>query len=148
LIHRLDEPEKILDRVYARIASAPQTWIETARGVEWLLDNHYIVRRAMRLLQEEFPPGFERRLPQFDGGAPEWRGLPRAYLIARELVRALTYQLDLTAAAAQLQSFQEQAALTIAELWALPALLRLVVLEQSPHRGARRSSGTEGATVP
>jgi cyclic beta-1,2-glucan synthetase len=130
LIHRLDEPERILDRVYARIASAPQTWIETARGVEWLLDNHYVVRRAMRLLQEEFPAGFERRLPQFDGGEQGWRGLPRAYVIARELLAGLTYQLDIAAAATQLENFQQQSALTIAELWALPALLRLAVLEQ------------------
>jgi cyclic beta-1,2-glucan synthetase len=130
LTERLRGPERTLDAVYERLATAPQTWIETARGVEWLLDNHYIVRRAIRLLADEFPVGFERRLPQLADGEDDWRGLPRAYVLARELARALDFQIDIASATEHLRGFQQETALTIAELWALPVLLRLVMLER------------------
>lgn len=49
---------------------------EAAKAAEWLLDNDYLVERAVRQIGQDLPPGFYRRLPALTAGTE--RGLPRA----------------------------------------------------------------------
>lgn len=128
LLDRLREPAQRIEAVYGRLAGAPPELIETSRAAEWLLDNHHIVRRALRLLREEFPRDFERRLPCLTEG--ECGGQARVYALAMEIVAAGRGPIDLEAAIQLLRDFQSRQPLTVAEAWALPAVLRLVVLER------------------
>ncbi|HLG58339.1 MAG TPA: glucoamylase family protein [Vicinamibacterales bacterium] len=115
-----------LDRARAALADpAP----EAAKAAEWLLDNDYLVERAIRQIQEDLPPGFYRRLPGLAQDEEE-RRLPRAYALAHGFLRASHLHVSLPAAIAFAQAYQKESAwLTIAELWAFPALLRLASLE-------------------
>jgi cyclic beta-1,2-glucan synthetase len=114
-----------LDRARAALADpAP----EAAKAAEWLLDNDYLVERAIRQIEEDLPPGFYRRLPGLTQG--DERGLPRAYVIAHGFLRVSHLHVSLPGAIAFAQAYQKNGAwLTIAELWAFPALLRLASLE-------------------
>jgi cyclic beta-1,2-glucan synthetase len=56
-------------------------------------------------------------------------GLPRVYALAHGLLRASRLQLSLEGVAGFVNAYQEVAPLTIAELWALPTMLRLAGLE-------------------
>ena len=130
LLDRLDAPERCIKAAYRRLAAAPADAIDTSRAAEWLLDNHHIVRRTLRLLQEEFPPEFERRLPCF-AAAGELHDQPRVYALACEIIRASKGgPIDLDTTTLLLREFQSVEPLTIAEVWALPVALRLVVLER------------------
>lgn len=114
-----------LDRARALLADPTP---EVAKAAEWLLDNDYLVERAVRQIKEDLPPGFYRRLPALAQGAD--RGLPRAYMLAHELLRASHLHVSLPGAIAFALAYQKNGAwLTIAELWAIPALLRLASLE-------------------
>ena len=80
------EPARILDEAYRRLAGGGPGADRPA--AEWLLDNYYIVQRAVQLVREEFPPAFERRLPRSARGEPA--RLPVAYALAKALAgRAL-----------------------------------------------------------
>jgi cyclic beta-1,2-glucan synthetase len=114
-----------LDRARAALVDpAP----EAAKAAEWLLDNDYLVERAIRQIEEDLPPGFYRRLCGLAQG--DERGLPRAYVLAHGFLRVSHLHVSLPGAIAFAQAYQKNGAwLTIAELWAFPALIRLASLE-------------------
>jgi cyclic beta-1,2-glucan synthetase len=91
---------------------------------EWLLDNYYVCERALRQVRSEIPSGFRRHLPHAGHDA-----LPRVLFVARALVRATSLDLDEPTLSAFVQEYQKESPLTVAELWALPTMIRLAVLE-------------------
>jgi cyclic beta-1,2-glucan synthetase len=93
------------------------------KASEWFLDNHYLVARALRQIGTEIPHGFRRRLP-YVGEEPR----PRVLVLAEALVEATSLDFDESTLVAFIDAYQTQAPLTIAELWALPAMLRIAVL--------------------
>jgi cyclic beta-1,2-glucan synthetase len=96
------------------------------KAAEWFLDNYYLIRRVARQVDEELPRGFVRRLPEIASGRE--KGLPRVYALARALVVRRGIDLDAAAVRRFVESYQEVSPLTIAELWALPIMLRVSVL--------------------
>ncbi len=96
------------------------------KAAEWLLDNGYLVTRAVRQIDHDLPKGFYARLPTLTGSDV---GRPRMWSLARALLRASRLQLSAQTATRFLDAYQEDTPLTIAELWALPTFLRLACLE-------------------
>ncbi len=93
---------------------------------EWFLDNHFLVARAARQCSTEIPRGFWRRLPHVGK-------VPRALHVARAFLDAMHLEFDEVALVGFVEAFQRVAPLTIAELWAIPAMLRLATLESLVH---------------
>lgn len=125
LADRLRGRQQALDATYRRLAGGAPGADRPA--AEWLLDNYHVVERAFRLVREEFPPAFERRLLRSAGG--ELAGSPVAYALAREIVMAGAHHVDVETIARLAAEFQALRPLSIAEVWALPVLLRIVLLE-------------------
>ncbi len=98
-----------------------------AMAAEWLLDNDYHVQRTILQIGEDLPRRFYRRLPTLGGEGEE--GLPRIFALAHGLLHASHLQLSLTNCVQFTRAYQEQAPLTIAELWAFPTMLRLACFE-------------------
>jgi cyclic beta-1,2-glucan synthetase len=73
------------------------------------------------------PPGFYRRLHKLDSGSME--SYPRIYAVAQELVLSSGAHLDPARVERFIHLYQDITPLTIGELWALPAMLRLGILE-------------------
>jgi len=96
------------------------------KAAEWFLDNYYLIRRVARQVDEELPPEFVRHLPQLASGPA--RGRLRIEVLAETLVRRSQIELDVIAVRTFIDAYQEVAPLTIAELWALPTMLRASVL--------------------
>ncbi|HEY8040702.1 MAG TPA: glucoamylase family protein [Polyangiaceae bacterium] len=95
------------------------------KAAEWFLDNYYVIRRVARQVVQELPRGFQRRLPLVASGPSS--GLPRIDALARALV-ALGVELDAAVLRRFVDAYQEISPLTIAELWALPTMLRAATL--------------------
>ncbi len=125
LADRLRGPQRTLDATYRRLAGGAPGADRPA--AEWLLDNYYVVERTFRLVREEFPQAFERRLPRSATG--ELAGFPVAYALAREIVTAGAHHVDVETTARLAAEFQTVRPLSMAEVWALPVLLRIVLLE-------------------
>ena len=94
---------------------------------EWLIDNFHIIEDSLREVRRDLPPGYDELLPKL--AVPPLVGYPRVYALALALVAHTDSELDETRIAAFVRAFQETAPLMIGELWALPTMLRLVLLE-------------------
>ena len=101
------------------------------RAADWILDNDYQILRALRRLDEDFPPQFYQRLPAL--AQPDGAGTPHAFAVSQAVYNVLEPQITLTGLTDFIAQYQQSAELTNAELWAMPSMLRLVCLERFIH---------------
>lgn len=94
-------------------------------GKEWFLDNFYVIQEAIEIIRDDLPEDYYHKLPAL----PDKRGLPRIYLVAKAI--ALYYQVDVVQGNLNqfLTAYQQEIKLQMSELWALPLMLRLVLIE-------------------
>ena len=123
ILHSIDDVRRWLDRIREACVAPPP---EAGKAAEWLLDNDYQVHRAIRQIAQDLPPSFLRRLPSLP---EEQGGRPRITALAGEMLRAAHLQLTHASAAQFVAEYQRYHTLTIAELWALPTMLRITCLE-------------------
>ncbi len=124
-----------LRRAYRRFVQRSEEEKVLSGAAEWLLDNFYVVQRAMRQVEKNLPSGYYRRLPKLT--ATELAGYPRVYAIARSLVRHYAGHLDLEQIAQFLHLYQRHRVLSMGELWAFPTMLRLGLVELLAQTVAR-----------
>lgn len=127
-IGRLDWQKQQLKAAHRYFQQSAATELTLSYAAEWLLDNFYVVQQVVRQIDEDLPPGFYRRLPKLAAG-PEPAGLPRIYALAKELVLIEQAQLDRERIQQFVQAYQALTPLTMGEIWALPIMLRFVLLE-------------------
>ncbi|WP_240310973.1 glucoamylase family protein [Altererythrobacter sp. ZODW24] len=97
-----------------------------SKAAEWLLDNDYQIHRALRQIEQDLPQQFYRQLPAL---GEQDEGYPRVFALAHALLRSSHLQLTLATATDFIREYQSGAALTIAELWAFPTMLRIACVE-------------------
>ncbi len=136
-------------------ANAPPDATLQAAG-EWFLDNYYLIRRVARQVEEDLPDDFARHLPRLVSGPAA--GRPRIEALSRTLVAKSSVVLELPSLRRFIDAYQEVLPLTIAELWALPTMLRATVLahllerlrelhvpvDETPDRSAPPSAPEDG----
>src|SRR4051812_3805117 len=127
LLQRVPRNGKILLQAHRRIARAAEHKEVLTPDAEWLLDNFYIVEEVLREVQHDLPRGYYRKLPKLADGP--LAGYPRIYPLALALVASTDSSLDDTHITRFVQAYQTVTPLTIGELWAVPTMLRLGLLE-------------------
>ena len=127
LLVRLDETRQILDDVHTRLAEAADRDVDVGPAGEWLLDNFHIVQEHIREVRQSLPRGYYRELPELAGGTLP--GYPRVYELAITLISHTEGRIDLGNVELFVDAFQKVSPLSIGELWAVPAMLRLGLLE-------------------
>jgi cyclic beta-1,2-glucan synthetase len=130
---RVTRATATLENLYPRLVQAARGPTPLLPAAEWMLDNHSVVRRAARVVRSSFVHTFERRLPVVDVGPDA--GVLRIEVEALELIRGSDGHLDEDALVARMRHFGEHHEATLAELWALPLVLRLLLLEQLAREG-------------
>ncbi len=108
--------------------SVPAKDIFVSRAGEWMLDNFYIVKQTLRQIEEDLPASFLSQLPKL--AETPWHGHVRVFALAREWIGYSQSQIDLTQIAMFMQAYQQVTPLTIGELWAVPIMLRIGILER------------------
>ncbi|HVR73936.1 MAG TPA: hypothetical protein VMT52_06365, partial [Planctomycetota bacterium] len=102
-------------------------------AAEWLLDNGYLVEGLVTEVRRNLPRRFYETLPVLEGTHPLE---PRVRALALELILHTEAQVSRGVILDFLKSYQEVSPLTIGELWALPLMLRLLLI--STVRGFAR----------
>ncbi len=97
------------------------------KAAEWLFDNDYQIRRVIRQVARDMPEAFYEKLPSLANRQDE--GIPRVLALAFGYLQASHLQLSLAGLVQFVRAYQGGTPLTIGELWALPAMLRLACLE-------------------
>ena len=126
LLARLGENEQIL-RVYNRATQAVDQTRRVTHAAEWLLDNFYLIEEQIQMARRHLPRGYSRELPRLTSGPSA--GLPRVYDLALELISHVDAQIDAEPLRAFIAAYQTVSSLKLGELWAIPIMLRLALIE-------------------
>jgi len=108
-------------------------------AAEWLLDNFHLIEDQIRTAQRHLPRGFNRQLPLLLNGP--WKQFPRVYEIALELVSHTDGRIDALHLASFVTGYQEVVPLHLGELWAIPIMLRLALIENLRRVAVRLNVG-------
>src|SRR5690606_38619272 len=96
-------------------------------AAQWLLDNHYVVEETIAQIRRNVPPRFYRQLPTLT--LADGTTVPRALALAWLYVAHTDSTVSADGFAAIVDGYQKYEPLKIGELWALPSLLRFVLIE-------------------
>ena len=125
LLLRLGENEKALAEAYTLVSEAESRLV--APDGEWLLDNFYLIEQQIHASRLNLPKTYSRELPRLINGAHA--GFPRVYSIALELIAHSEGHVDLESVSRFVAAYQSVCPLTLGELWAIPIMLRLGLIE-------------------
>ena len=126
LLVRLGQNEEVL-RSFNRATLALDPNRRITPAAEWLLDNFYLIEEQVQMARRHLPKGYSRELPRLLAGPSA--GLPRVYGIVIELISHVDAQIDGGPLAAFIASYQTVLPLKLGELWAIPIMLRLGLIE-------------------
>ncbi len=127
LRERLTESERVIARSHDLTSSAHSAGVRVTPIAEWLLDNHHLINEQIALATKYLPRGHARQLPRLAGG--DHPGLPRVYGLVLGLVAHVDGRVDEEALRRYLAAYQSVTHLEMGELWAVPTMLRLAILE-------------------
>ena len=127
LLKRLAENESVLIGVRNLLTEAVKENRRITPAGEWLLDNFYLIEEQIRTAKRHLPKGYSRELPRLLNGPSA--GLPRVYDIALETISHGDGRVDPDSLSRFVAAYQTVTALKLGELWAIPIMLRLALIE-------------------
>ncbi|TYT27500.1 cyclic beta 1-2 glucan synthetase [Luteimonas viscosa] len=135
LLTRLSDNQKVLDQACTLLTDAVHTGRALTPAGEWLLDNIYLVEEQIALARRHLPKGYSRELPQLEHGSST--GLPRVYDIALNAISHGDGRVDAEGLSRFVSAYQSVTPLKLGELWAIPIMLRLALIENLRRIGTR-----------
>ena len=123
LLKRLGDNETVITRNCYELNAGNKTNIMPAG--EWLLDNYYLIEEQIRTVRQHLPNSFGKGLPSLI--SPQ--NCPRIYDIASEAIAHGDGRWETVSLASYITAYQQVTPLTLAEVWALPGMLRLALIE-------------------
>ena len=139
LLARLSANEAILVGVCNLLTEAVAIERRITPAGEWLLDNFYLIEGQIRTAKQHLPKAYSRELPRLAHGSAS--GLPRVYAIALEAVAHGDGRIDKAGFSRFVAAYQTVAPLNLGELWAIPIMLRLALIENLRRVAVRIAAG-------
>ncbi|WP_339703020.1 glucoamylase family protein [Algoriphagus aquimarinus] len=127
LLKRLDNNEKTLVDVRDLLVESIQSGQSITPAAEWLLDNFYLIEEQIVTAKKHLPKKYSEGLPYLANGNSS--GMPRVYDIALEIISHSDGHVDSNGLRGFISSYQTEKILTLGELWAIPIMLKLAVIE-------------------
>ena len=139
LLARLEENACVLIDARHLLTEAVTAGRRIAPGGEWLLDNFYLIEEQIRTARRHLPKGYSQELPSLLNGP--LAGFPRVYAIALEIIAHGDGRADAESLSGFVAAYQSKSILTLGELWAIPIMLRLALIENIRRVVARIAAG-------
>ncbi len=127
LVDRFESNSRFIADAYRAISQSIRDGEPLAPDAEWLVDNYYVVEEQLREIREDLPRSYYLELPKLASGP--FAGFPRVYELAHELVVHGDSSLDEELISGFIAAYQRVVPLTSGELWAVPIMLRVVLVE-------------------
>ena len=124
---RLLENLRWLRLAHTYIGAQADVAADLGPAAEWLLDNFHLVEAQLQAVHEGLPRSYFRSLPALCD--EPLVGLPRVYGVAWAFVAHTDSAFDESLLVSYLGAYQQACELHLAELWALPTTLRVVLIE-------------------
>lgn len=126
LLSRLSANEKILDEARVTLTRAVKEGRQITPAADWLLDNFFLIQEQIRTAKRHLPSGYSKELPRLLVGAVTQ---PRVYDLALKVIAHGDGRVESESLARFVSSYQQVTDLTLGELWAIPIMLRLALIE-------------------
>jgi cyclic beta-1,2-glucan synthetase len=127
LLKRLRESRHWVRRICADLGAASRLEQKATPAADWILDNEYVLEGNVRDVLVNLPGSFYRQLPIL--ASDPYRGLPCIYGLAKDLVSHSELRLDREGVVSFIEAYQSVRLLSIGELWAIPQMLRIALVE-------------------
>ena len=118
---------RIFRKDYDRLYSLQGKYDDLVPASKWITDNYYLINRNIKQVVKNFNKKNCRNLPAITIGSSEY--YPRIYVVAKELVAMMDYNFSEKVMLSLIKAYQEINSLKISELWALPVMIKLCLLE-------------------
>ncbi|HEY0076167.1 MAG TPA: hypothetical protein VGB77_18845, partial [Abditibacteriaceae bacterium] len=136
MIERVRDNERLILASIGYLSFATRLGLPVSIAGEWLLDNGYVIEGQIKDARKNLSPQFYANLPvlpssesQNPHAGTQHSGMPRVYALAVELVKRSDSRLDKANISDWIQAYQDETPLTTGELWALPLMLRVAIVE-------------------
>ncbi len=139
LLGRLTENEKILSEIYEFLSTGEEAKQSLSTAGVWLLDNFFLIEEQIQIARKHLPKRYSQELPRLRSGPSA--GLPRVYDIVRELISHVDGKVDKGNLGSITASYQRITPLKLGELWAIPIMLRLALIENLRRVAMRVAAG-------
>ena len=139
LLARLAANEGVLTETCRQLALAVEASHRVTPAGEWLLDNFYLIDEQIRTARRHLPKGYSLELPSLADGASA--GLPRVYDIALETIAHGDGRVAPDSLSSFVTAYQTFTPLRLGELWAIPIMLRLALIENLRRIAVRIAAG-------
>lgn len=123
----LKDSKQILTETYRTLSRSVKSEKEISSASQWLMDNFYIIQEQTVQIATDFPRAYQKSIPTVVEG--EFKGYPRIYEIIHNILIHTDNVLDNEVLLEYIQAYQEEETLKLGELWAIPIMLRLVLIE-------------------
>jgi len=135
LLKKLRLNAHILKAAYSSVYASAGPRQRISPAGEWLLDNYYLIEEHIRIGWRHLPRSYSLELPLLTHG--QHAGFPRVYAIAAELISHADGRIEYKNLSQFVAAYQSVADLKLGELWAIPIMLRLALIENLSRVSAR-----------
>ena len=135
LLPRLAANEAVLKDACQLLSQAIEAGRRITPAGEWLLDNFYLIEEQILTARRHLPKHYSWELPRLSSGATA--GFPRVYDIALQAIAHGDGRVDGEGLTRFVSAYQRVTTLNLGELWAIPIMLRLALIENLRRVGAR-----------
>ncbi|BBL52826.1 protein ndvB [Bartonella quintana] len=122
---RLNENAKLILCAFHRSDIAARNDETIAPAAQWLIDNYYTIDKTIQQLSRNLPKSFIKQLPLYKQKAE----IPRIFALAWLYIAHTDSRFSQETLTAMINGFQEVCALKIGELWALPSVIQMLLIE-------------------
>lgn len=127
LLKRLRQSRHWVRQACADLSSASCLEQKGTPAADWILDNEYLLEGNVRDVLLNLPRSFYRQLPILS--SDPYQGQPCIYGLAKDLVSHSELRLNRESLLAFIEAYQSVRTLSIGELWAIPQMLRIALIE-------------------
>ncbi len=138
LLRRLEQGRHLVQQTCLDLSEASELRQNMPPTFEWLLDNEYVLEGNARDVHLNLPLSFYRKLPALASETDH--GLPRVYGLARELTEKAELRLNEENILMFIEAYQSTKPLSIGELWTIPQMLCIVLIETIGQLADRAST--------
>jgi cyclic beta-1,2-glucan synthetase len=139
LLERLASNKTSLLEAYLNIVAAVRGGMQITPAAEWFIDNYHLIEDHVVTARKHLPPSYSRELPQLVNSRPA--AAPRVYHMAIDLISHAHGRVDTEGLRAFVSAYQEIQTLQLGELWAIPIMLRLALIENLRRVATRVIAG-------
>ncbi|TVP54307.1 MAG: glycosyltransferase 36, partial [Mongoliibacter sp.] len=131
----LDHSKDVLIETYRALSKLVKSEKEISPAAEWILDNFYIIQEQIVQIGIDFPKAYQKKIPILAIG--EHQGLPRVYEIVLNMLTHTDNVLDSEVLLEYIKSYQQEETLKLGELWAIPIMIRLFLIQILAEKASR-----------